>query len=183
MRTILVSLTLLLGVGWSASAQAARRDGPPCLCESAAQATSPATAAMATAPLSASGTAASSPATAAIDPAQRVVTSAGASLWGLRSPGATDVMEPGQDLSALMTGGPGAVRFTLRRPGNVSAGVYDLAGRLVYNFPTLFLGAGQHTLRWGGRISDGDSAPQGMYFVRVRLADGQSSARKVVWTR
>lgn len=177
MRTVLVCLTLLLGAGWSASAHAARRDQPPCLCENVVRATqAPATS-------SSSATPSAVTPSATNDLAQRIVASDGASLWGLRSPGAIDVMEPGQDLSALMTSGPGAVRFTLRKPGNVSAGVYDLAGRLVYNFPTLFLDTGQHTLRWGGRISDGDSAPQGMYFVRVRLADGQSSARKVVWTR
>lgn len=176
MRTMLVYLTILLGAGWSVPAQAARHDEPPCMCENVARGPSTATAP--------AGEATASAATAITrDPSQRVVVSDGASLWGLRSPGVLDVMEPDQDLSALMTGGPGAVRFTLRKPGNVSAGVYDLAGRLVYNFPTLFLDTGQHTLRWGGRISDGDSAPQGMYFVRVRLADGQSSARKVVWTR
>lgn len=181
MRTALVFLTLLLGAGWSASAQASRRNEPPCLCENATRSTTPANATP-----RATSVGAADPAPARAPAEQRVVASAGASLWGLRSAGSLgpdDAMEPGQDLSALMTGGPGAVRFTLRRPGNVSAGVYDLAGRLVYNFPTLFLGTGQHTLRWGGRVSDGDSAPQGMYFVRVRLADGQSSARKVVWTR
>ena len=87
-----------------------------------------------------------------------------------------------EDLSALMTAGPGTVRFTLRRAGKVSAGVYDLAGRLVYSFPTLWLDSGTHTLRWGGQLGEGD-AQRGIYFVRVRLAGGPASARKVVWTR
>jgi hypothetical protein len=88
----------------------------------------------------------------------------------------------GEALSALMTAGPGTVRVTLQRAGKVSAGVYDLAGRLVYNFPTLYLDAGTHTLRWGGQLGDG-GAQRGIYFVRVRLDGGSASARKMVWTR
>jgi hypothetical protein len=99
-----------------------------------------------------------------------------------REPTSTDAASAPDDLSGLMTAGPGAVRFTLRRAGKVSAGVYDLAGRVVYSFPTLWLDAGTHTLRWGGQLGDGD-AQRGIYFVRVRLADGPASARKVVWTR
>jgi hypothetical protein len=94
----------------------------------------------------------------------------------------TDAAAQPDDLSGLMTAGPGAVRFTLRRAGKVSAGVYDLAGRLVYSFPTLWLEAGTHTLRWGGQLGEGD-AQRGIYFVRVKLQGGPASARKVVWTR
>jgi len=98
------------------------------------------------------------------------------------SDGPTTDAANAEDLSGLMTAGPGAVRFSLRRAGKVSAGVYDLAGRLVYSFPTLWLDAGTHTLRWGGQLGEGD-AQRGIYFVRVRLAGGSASARKVVWTR
>jgi hypothetical protein len=96
-------------------------------------------------------------------------------------PASSGVSDPG--VSGLMTAGPGAIRFTLGRPGPVSAGVYDLAGRLVYKFPTLHLEAGRHTLRWGGLVGDGDGASPGLYFVRVRLADGASASTKVLWAR
>jgi hypothetical protein len=179
-----------LGLAWilclivgAASAAAAGRPGPPCLCDpvattAVASRQAPVTP---TPPLAAWSTRPPEDA-----PLLRVVPVTGASLWGLR-PGERSAAGrpdgPDQDLSALMTAEPGAVRFTLRRPSKVAAGVYDLAGRLVFDFPTLFLPAGTHTLRWGGRVSEGEAAPQGIYFVRVRLEDGQAAARKVVWKR
>ncbi len=87
------------------------------------------------------------------------------------------------EISELMTAGPGAIRFRLARPGQVTGKVYDLAGRLAYTFPSLYLEAGTHVLRWGGRTTEGAAASYGIYFVRLRLDNGVTAAQKLVWMR
>lgn len=98
------------------------------------------------------------------------------------APATSDRATTRAEVSEIMTAGPGSVRFTLTRPGQVSVRVFDLAGRLVYTFPTLYLEAGTQILRWGGSTLDGVPAIRGIYFVRVDLSGGTGASQKVVWT-
>jgi hypothetical protein len=70
--------------------------------------------------------------------------------------------------------------YALPVGGQVHAGVYDLAGRLV---ATLFSGsaeAGEHALAWSGRSDSGDPVEAGIYLVRLATPAGERRARFVV---
>jgi hypothetical protein len=79
---------------------------------------------------------------------------------------------------------PGAVRFalTLPRPTDVDLAVHDLAGRRVATLHRGSLAAGVHPFTWDGRTDRGDTARDGVYFVRLR-AGGTEVARKTVLMR
>jgi len=69
------------------------------------------------------------------------------------------------------------VRFVLTRAGSVEVGVYDLAGRLVRTLLAESLPAGERSLTWDGRDTAGRALPSGVYFARVRTADGVATGR------
>jgi cytochrome c peroxidase len=75
------------------------------------------------------------------------------------------------------------VSFVLSRPGRVDCAVYDVLGREVRSLARgLWLDAGARSLTWNGRRDDGGEAGAGVYFVRLRTADG-SWTRAVVQVR
>ena len=57
-------------------------------------------------------------------------------------------------------------RFTLSKGGEVTAGIYDLAGRKVAVLAEGWHEAGDHALQWNGR-SNGRSVSAGVYLMRV----------------
>jgi hypothetical protein len=59
-----------------------------------------------------------------------------------------------------------SLTLTLADAGEVSLGVYDVAGRLVRTLLHGALPAGRHVATWDGRGRDGESCPPGLYFVR-----------------
>lgn len=69
-------------------------------------------------------------------------------------------------------------RFSLARPSQVTAGVYDLQGRLVQRLLTGYRGAGDHDLSWDGKVG-GRPGSAGVYLLRIETARGVLS-RKVV---
>ncbi len=70
-------------------------------------------------------------------------------------------------------------RFALTRPGRVSADVLDANGRRVASLFDREWSAGSWTAAWDGRARGGRAAP-GVYFVRLRTADGASTRRLTV---
>ena len=58
------------------------------------------------------------------------------------------------------------IRFALPQAGQVSLGVYDIAGRLVRTLASEHRAAGLHVIEW----NDAAQRP-GVYFVRLRTAD------------
>jgi len=74
------------------------------------------------------------------------------------------------------TSGLTAVRFALKEPGPVQAGIHDPTGRLVCRLYNGNLGIGWHDLRWNGLDETGRPVPQGSYFVRVWLPGEARSA-------
>jgi hypothetical protein len=74
-----------------------------------------------------------------------------------------------------------AIRFTLRRPKQVTLRLYDLRGALVVEAVLEGL-AGVNEFIWDGRTSWGPPAPSGVYFYRL-FADGiefRNNAQRVV---
>ncbi|MCP4572345.1 MAG: hypothetical protein GY838_08325 [bacterium] len=69
-------------------------------------------------------------------------------------------------------------RFTLEKPSRISAGVYDLQGRLVHELLAGRRAAGDHVLRWDGTVA-GRPGSAGVYLLRVET-ERAVLARKVV---
>lgn len=75
-----------------------------------------------------------------------------------------------------------SVPFNLASAGRVNISVYDLSGRKVTTVAGEVFTAGEHTVTWQGRDSNGHSAAAGIYFIRV-WTEGGSVTRKVILTR
>nr|MBC8366249.1 T9SS type A sorting domain-containing protein [bacterium] len=71
------------------------------------------------------------------------------------------------------------IRFRLAEPGPVSLGIFDVSGRLVRQLRRAErLPAGDQSANWDGRTDRGDSAPSGVYFVRLE-AENDSHSLKI----
>ena len=65
------------------------------------------------------------------------------------------------------------IRFALPQPSLVSLDVYDVAGRLVRSIVSdRRMPAGEHLRVWDGRNERGQTMPSGIYFCRLKTADG-----------
>jgi flagellar hook assembly protein FlgD len=72
------------------------------------------------------------------------------------------------------------VRFGIARSGRVEIALFDIAGRLVRTLADLNFPAGEHSLTWDGRNSDGLPAARGVYFARIRTpGTGFEASRKL----
>ena len=71
------------------------------------------------------------------------------------------------------------VFFSLSSSRQVDVSIYDVRGTLVSSLFSGHNSAGEHSLLWNGRRSDGSAAPAGTYFVKV-LSEGAQAANKIV---
>jgi len=71
------------------------------------------------------------------------------------------------------------VTFALPRAAHVRAEVFDLSGHRVKGLLDATRPAGEHRLAWQGDDDAGRPAPAGVYFVRVRAGDNESTRRVV----
>jgi flagellar hook assembly protein FlgD len=60
--------------------------------------------------------------------------------------------------------------------------VYDLAGRVVREFPGLDVKRGTYSVTWDGRDTKGNTLAGGIYFVRLKAGD-YSATEKLVLQR
>lgn len=101
--------------------------------------------------------------------------------------GAGAVLDPASAvaLSAVRPNpSPGTARFALSLPraSEVDLAVHDLAGRRVATLQRGALAAGVHPFAWDGRTDRGETARDGVYFIRLRCG-GTEVARKTVLMR
>lgn len=75
------------------------------------------------------------------------------------------------------------IRFTAAGGGRVTIRVFDVAGRWLSTLVRQVAGPGPAEVRWDGRASDGRAVSSGVYFYRVRFADGQETASKMMLLR
>ena len=74
------------------------------------------------------------------------------------------------------------VRFAPAEAGDAVVELYDLRGRLVRRLEEPARGAGELSVSWDGRDSQGRDVAQGIYLVRARLHE-RVWQTKVLWTR
>jgi hypothetical protein len=75
----------------------------------------------------------------------------------------------------------GATTIAYRMPAerNAELGIYDVSGRLVRTLLHGVVPAGPGEVRWDGRDGDGNTASSGVYFVRLRAGDEESTRQLV----
>lgn len=79
------------------------------------------------------------------------------------------------------TGGGVGFALALAEPAEVSVGIFDVQGRLLWSAPTRRYGAGRWPLTWDGRTAAGP-VPAGVYLARIR-AGNQLFPRSVAIVR
>jgi hypothetical protein len=67
-----------------------------------------------------------------------------------------------------------AIRFSAAKAGKVDVRIFDVAGRLVQTI-TKDASQGVNEVRWNGQSKDGKNLASGVYFVKVKHADGTES--------
>jgi len=72
------------------------------------------------------------------------------------------------------------VMFELARSGQARVDVYDVSGRLVRTLVDGFVGAGEQSIVWDGRDRHGSTTASGLYFVRMRAAGVDETAKAVL---
>lgn len=63
--------------------------------------------------------------------------------------------------------------FSLAKPGPVELAIYSVDGRRMATLEDGTMAAGPHTVRWSGTDSSGKSVRPGVYFARLRSAEGR----------
>jgi hypothetical protein len=89
---------------------------------------------------------------------------------------------PGLPLVARAEGDQIAILITTEESGPVDLAIFDLRGRLVRRLAARDFPAGEHTLHWDGRDTNGREVANGLYFVRVVMS-GEAHTSKTVWMR
>jgi hypothetical protein len=74
------------------------------------------------------------------------------------------------------------IQFSLPDAGHARLTIHDLRGRLVMTLLDDSIPAGQHSISWNGRFSDGREAPSGVYLSRLEAA-GYGETRKMMLIR
>ncbi len=102
-------------------------------------------------------------------------------------PEAEDMIELPTDVSFGLarpnpTGTSSLVRYSLPKAAQVSAKVFDVAGRVVRDLGSAAMAAGWHDLNWDLRGDAGQNVGPGLYFIRISV-DGQMQTRHVTVMR
>jgi len=104
-------------------------------------------------------------------------------------PLAVDPVLPGSPASGSISLAPASpnpahrstlIRFRLAREGAIDLAVFSSSGRRLSTLAQGALPAGEHAVRWDGLDGRGESAPPGVYHVRLRARDERAS-QKVIW--
>jgi flagellar hook assembly protein FlgD len=78
------------------------------------------------------------------------------------------------------SGSGASIAFVLETPQSVELAVYDAAGRLVATVASGELPAGSQEQTWDGTTASGEQAAAGVYFVRLKAAGKELTAKSVV---
>ncbi|MCA9757190.1 MAG: VCBS repeat-containing protein [Candidatus Eisenbacteria bacterium] len=73
-----------------------------------------------------------------------------------------------------------AIRFRIEADQQVTLEVFTADGRLVRNLVDGDRRAGEHLAVWDRKDARGNQTPSGVYYYRLKLADGTESARRLV---
>lgn len=72
-----------------------------------------------------------------------------------------------------------AIRFSAASAGKVTVRIFDVAGRVVNTLTKNVTEPGANEIRWNGKSQDGRQLASGVYFYKIRFANGQESDAKM----
>ncbi len=72
-----------------------------------------------------------------------------------------------------------SIRFSAATAGRVTVRIFDVAGRVVNTLTRHVAEPGASEVRWNGKAQDGRRLASGVYFYRIRFANGQESEAKM----
>ena len=72
------------------------------------------------------------------------------------------------------------IAFSVGTQCNVSLRIFDILGREITTLISGIQTAGEHTVEWNGKNSEGQSVASGMYFYQLRTNDGFISTKKML---
>ena len=75
------------------------------------------------------------------------------------------------------------VSYETKTSGDVTMEIYDVSGARLRTVPLGFVNPGLHRTWWDGRDGNKNNVSSGVYFVRLRGAEGQSQAVKALLVR
>ena len=105
----------------------------------------------------------------------------GASLGGYRGALAVVPEQEAPHLTSLVRALPNpfgrstVLQFSLAKPGRVELAVYSVDGRRVAMLENETLSAGSHSVTWDGTDARGQRLGPGMYYARLKSAEGKAS--------
>jgi flagellar hook assembly protein FlgD len=70
------------------------------------------------------------------------------------------------------------IRFSSASTGKVTIRIFNVGGQLVRTLSTK-ADAGANEVRWNGRRDDGQPIASGVYFYKVKFADGSESGSRM----
>lgn len=79
--------------------------------------------------------------------------------------------------------GAASLVFSTSRAGEVEAGIYDVAGRLIRKLSGNWATIGEHAIAWDGRDEHGESVGAGVYVYTVRIDNRPNGSRTFVLVR
>jgi len=78
------------------------------------------------------------------------------------------------------TAGATSLQYTLPAATSVDLDVVNVTGRRVATLVSAAMPAGTYSARWNGKTSGGETAPVGLYFVRLRAAGMERTSRVIL---
>ncbi len=72
------------------------------------------------------------------------------------------------------------IHFSSPEAGHVRVAIFNVAGQQVRELLDSSESAGEHSVRWDGRLDNGTAAASGAYFYRIQLPNGSVSEQRMV---
>ncbi|MDH5186580.1 MAG: T9SS type A sorting domain-containing protein, partial [candidate division WOR-3 bacterium] len=76
-----------------------------------------------------------------------------------------------------------AIKYSVRKSGEVSIKIYDIAGKLVRNLVNDNKKPGTYSIRWNGTDDSGRKLPAGVYFYCLKTSNVTSETKELVILR
>jgi len=76
-----------------------------------------------------------------------------------------------------------AISYSSPVTGHLSLVIYDITGREIKTLVDEVKTAGTHTIEWDGTNRGGTKVPSGTYFYRIKVENGFTSARKMIFLK
>jgi flagellar hook assembly protein FlgD len=74
------------------------------------------------------------------------------------------------------------IEYWLANSGASELRIFDLTGRLIYNFNKEFKPAGHYNVKWNGKNNNGQNVPPGVYVCQL-TKDNKTCSAQIILTK